>query len=82
MEAEGGEDGESKLGVAKRFLRELLSKGSMNGWEIAKHIKEAGIKGQTYVRARNDLKLVKMPAGKHNFRWSLPDNDNNQESWE
>lgn len=74
-EAEGGDDGESKLGAAKKMLRGLLEKGSMNGFQLAKHIEDAGIKTQTYVRARNDLKLVKFKAGKNMWRWSLPNED-------
>lgn len=72
-EAEGGADGESKLGVAKKFLRELLSKGSMDGWEIAAKTEKAGIKPQTYIRARDNLGLDKFRSGKNSWRWKLPD---------
>lgn len=78
-EAEGGEDGESKLGAAKKFLKALLANGkSVNGFELSDKIEEGGIKWQTYIRARNDLGLVKMKAGKNMFRWSLPEDSDKE----
>jgi putative DNA primase/helicase len=74
-EAEGGDDGESKLGAAKKFLRGLLANGGMHGMEIAKRIEDAGIRTQTYVRARDALGLIKDKVGKNAFRWRLPDED-------
>jgi putative DNA primase/helicase len=72
-DAEGNGDGESKLGLAKKALTAFLTKGSKNGFEIAELLKKEHISRATYLRARDELRLEKMPAGKHNFRWSLPD---------
>lgn len=74
-EAEGGADGESKLGNAKRFLKGLLDKGSMNVWDISKHAEEAKISGITLRRAKTELGVLTLRAGKNSFRWKLPEDD-------
>jgi putative DNA primase/helicase len=72
-EAEGSDDGESKLGIAKRFLRGLLARGSVSNWDIDKQREEAGISGITLKRAKEELGIVSLRAGKNTFRWSLPE---------
>jgi putative DNA primase/helicase len=73
-EAEGGEDGKSKLGEAMQFLRELLDNGkSVNMFELEKQYKEAGIRWITLNRASRELKVEKMRVGKNGSRWRLPD---------
>jgi putative DNA primase/helicase len=74
-DAEGNGEGGSKLGEAKRALTAFLKAGPKNGFEISDLIQREHISRATYLRARDELRLEKMPAGKNNFRWSLPDND-------
>jgi len=72
-EAEGNGDGESKLGIAKQFLRRLLEKGSVNVWEVRKQAEEAQVAGITLKRAKEELKIESMRVGKNAFRWRLPE---------
>jgi len=76
-EAEGNGDGTSKLGEAKRFLKELLTKGSMSVFEVEKRYHEAGITDRTIRRAREKLGVKTIQAGKAKFRWHLPDDNAN-----
>lgn len=78
-EAEGGEDGESKLGMAKRFLQVLLSKGSMSSVQVGFKAADAGIKGITLTRAAGELGIEKLRVGKNATRWALPDGVENNE---
>lgn len=72
-EAEGNGEGESKLGTAKKFLRGLLEKGSVNVWEVRKQAEAAQITGITLKRAKEDLNVESMKVGKNAFRWRLPE---------
>jgi putative DNA primase/helicase len=71
-EAEGTEEGGSKLGEAKAFLRKLLASGSMSNWDVAKRSEDAGIRGITLKRAREELGIKPYRVGKNTFRWELP----------
>ena len=73
MEAEGGEDGSSKIGEAVRFLRKLLADRSMSVWEVRKQSEDAQIKWITLKRAKKELGIETLRSGKNSFRWSLPD---------
>lgn len=74
-EAEGTEGEGSKIAIAVKFLKKLLSKGSVNNWEIHKQAEDAGIRGITLTRAAAELKVIKLKAGKNSFRWGLPEED-------
>lgn len=73
-EAEGGEDGESKLGNAKRFLLDILKDGSKFVYFVEQEATKAGIRTQTLRRAKEALKINAIRGGAH-YKWHLPDSE-------
>ena len=71
-EAEGGEDGESKIGNAKRILKDLMRKGPVFGMQITKACDAEGIHSKTVERAKKALGIVMDRAGNQR-RYRLPD---------
>jgi putative DNA primase/helicase len=74
-EAEGGEDGVSKLGAAKQFLRAVLAKGPLSYQQVSFKAAEANITGITLKRASIELNIEKLKVGKNASRWYLPDSE-------
>lgn len=72
-EAEGTEDGGSKLGEAKKFLTALLANGPKDFFSISKQAEAAEIKGITLKRAKISLGIKTLQVGKSAFVWELPD---------
>lgn len=70
-EAEGDIDGASKLGVAKRWLEEFLSKGRKLCLQTIKESERIEIKEITLRRAREALGVEKIREGREYF-WALP----------